>query len=146
MAMKEVRVDDVIDRQSLGSRGWIMIILLLLALVCDGFDLQIVGVVAPWLADDWGLKPAQLVGPVQSANLIGMMIGAIFLGGFGDRIGRKKLIILGTLLYSAATVCALATHSVSALGTTRFVTGLGLGGVLPNVIDRKSTRLNSSHT
>ncbi|MEY4760802.1 MAG: hypothetical protein RLZZ200_658 [Pseudomonadota bacterium] len=134
MAMKEVRVDDVIDRQSLGLRGWVMIILLLLALVCDGFDLQIVGVVAPWLADDWGLAPKALVGPVQSANLIGMMIGAIFLGGIGDRIGRKKLIIAGTLLYSAATVCALATHSVFALGATRFITGLGLGGVLPNVI------------
>lgn len=134
MGMNEVRVDDVIDRQSLGLRGWTMIILLLLALVCDGFDLQLVAVTAPWIADAWGLEAKQLVGPVQSANLIGMMIGAIFLGGIGDRIGRKKLIIGGTLLYAAATIAALGAHSVTALGTLRFITGLGLGGVLPNVI------------
>jgi AAHS family 4-hydroxybenzoate transporter-like MFS transporter len=129
-----VHVDDLIDRQSLGLRGYAMIALLLLALVCDGFDLQIVGVAAPWLADAWHLKPSQLVGPVQTANLLGMMIGAIFLGGFGDRLGRKRLIVSGTLLYGVATLLALKTASVTELGLVRFITGLGLGGVLPNVI------------
>ena len=133
-SIDEVRVDEVIDRQSLGPRAYVLIALLLLALLCDGFDLQIVGVVAPWLADAWGLKPAQLVGPVQSVNLFGMMLGAIFLGGYGDRIGRKKLIVGGTLLYAIATFAALATNGVPALLVLRFITGLGLGGVLPNVI------------
>ena len=129
-----VLVDDIIDTQSLGLRGYVLIFLLMLALVCDGFDMQIVGVVAPWLADAWGVTPKELVGPVQSANLFGMMIGAIFLGGFGDRIGRKKLIVIGTLLYSVATLLALQTSSVNGLCVMRFITGVGLGGVLPNVI------------
>ena len=129
-----VLVDDIIDKQSLGLRGYVLIFLLMLALVCDGFDMQIVGVVAPWLADAWGVTPKELVGPVQSANLFGMMIGAIFLGGFGDRIGRKKLIVIGTLLYSVATLLALQTSSVTGLCVMRFITGVGLGGVLPNVI------------
>lgn len=129
-----VLVDDIIDRQALGLRGYVLIVLLMLALVCDGFDMQIVGVVAPWLADAWHISPKDLVGPVQSANLFGMMIGAIFLGGFGDRIGRKKLIVIGTLLYSVATLLALQTGSVTSLCVMRFITGLGLGGVLPNVI------------
>ena len=132
--MDKVLVDDIIDRQALGLRGYVLIVLLMLALVCDGFDMQIVGVVAPWLADAWHISPKDLVGPVQSANLFGMMIGAIFLGGFGDRIGRKKLIVIGTLLYSVATLLALQTGSVTGLCVMRFITGLGLGGVLPNVI------------
>jgi AAHS family 4-hydroxybenzoate transporter-like MFS transporter len=134
MATDKVLVDDIIDRQALGLRGYVLIVLLMLALVCDGFDMQIVGVVAPWLADAWGIAPKDLVGPVQSANLVGMMIGAIFLGGFGDRIGRKKLIVIGTLLYSVSTLLALQTSSVTGLCVMRFITGLGLGGVLPNVI------------
>ncbi len=129
-----VLVDDIIDQQSLGLRSYVLIFLLMLALVCDGFDMQIVGVVAPWLSDAWGVSPKELVGPVQSANLFGMMIGAIFLGGFGDRIGRKKLIVIGTLLYSVATLLALQTSSVNGLCVMRFITGVGLGGVLPNVI------------
>jgi AAHS family 4-hydroxybenzoate transporter-like MFS transporter len=129
-----VYVDDIIDQQSLGRRGYLLIFLLMLALVCDGFDLQIVGVVAPLMSDAWGLKPAQLVGPVQSANLFGMMIGAIFLGSFGDVVGRKRLIVGGTLLYGLATLVALFASNVFELGVLRFITGLGLGGVLPNVI------------
>jgi len=130
----KVLVDDIIDRQALGLRGYVLIFLLMLALVCDGFDMQIVGVVAPWLADAWKVSPKDLVGPVQSANLFGMMIGAIFLGGLGDRVGRKKVIVIGTLLYSLATLLALQAGSVTGLCVMRFITGLGLGGVLPNVI------------
>ena len=129
-----VLVDDIIDRQALGPRGYVLVFLLMLALVCDGFDMQIVSVVAPWLAKAWGVAPKDLVGPVQSANLFGMMIGAIFLGSFGDRIGRKKLIVGGTFLYSLTTLLALAASNVTELSLIRFLTGVGLGGVLPNVI------------
>ena len=131
---KTIYVDELIDRQSLTLRNYAIIALLLLALVCDGFDLQLVGVAAPWLADDWNLKPSALVGPVQSANLFGMMLGAIFLGSFGDRIGRKRIIVAGTLLFGLATLACLKTSSVLELGIVRFITGVGLGGVLPNVI------------
>lgn len=135
MGIKDtVFVDDIIDRQSLGPRGYVLVFLLMLALVCDGFDMQIVSVVAPWLAKAWGIAPKDLVGPVQSANLFGMMIGAVFLGSYGDRIGRKKLIVGGTLLYSLTTLLALAATNVTELSMIRFMTGVGLGGVLPNVI------------
>jgi MFS transporter, AAHS family, 4-hydroxybenzoate transporter len=129
-----VYVDDLIDRQKLDRRGYFLIGLLLLALVCDGFDLQLVGVAAPWLAEAWKLSPAQVVAPVQLANYLGMMIGATLLGSFGDRVGRKRLIVWGTFLYATATLACLATDTVPELATARFITGLGLGGVLPNVI------------
>jgi AAHS family 4-hydroxybenzoate transporter-like MFS transporter len=135
MAQAEtIHVDQLVDRQPLGARNYASIILLLLALVCDGFDLQLVGVAAPWLADAWNLKPSQLVGPVQSANLFGMMLGAIFLGGLGDRWGRKRLIVGGVMLFGLATLACLLTSNVTELAVVRFLTGLGLGGVLPNVI------------
>jgi AAHS family 4-hydroxybenzoate transporter-like MFS transporter len=129
-----VHVDELIDRQRLNGRSYFVIALLLIALVCDGFDLQLVGVAAPWITEAWKVKPSELVGPVQSANLFGMMLGAIFLGGLGDRIGRKKIIVGGVTLFGVMTLCCILTSTVLQLGIVRFLTGVGLGGVLPNVI------------
>lgn len=129
-----VHVDELIDRQQLTGRNYFVLALLLMALVADGFDLQLVGVAAPWLTEAWGVKPSELVGPVQSANLFGMMLGAIFLGGLGDRIGRKRIIVGGVFLFGAMTLAALLTSTVTQLAIVRFLTGIGLGGVLPNVI------------
>jgi MFS transporter, AAHS family, 4-hydroxybenzoate transporter len=129
-----VYVDELVDRQKLTGRNYFVLSLLLLALICDGFDLQLVAVAAPWLTEAWKVKPADLVGPVQSANLFGMMLGAIVLGNLGDRLGRKRIVVGGVLLFGVATLACVATSSVMQLGTVRFLTGIGLGGVLPNVI------------
>lgn len=129
-----VHVDELIDRQQLTGRNYFVLGLLLIALICDGFDLQLVGVAAPWITEAWGVKPADLVGPVQSANLFGMMLGAIFLGSLGDRIGRKKIIVGGVLLFGLMTLVCIFTTTVLQMGIVRFLTGVGLGGVLPNVI------------
>jgi AAHS family 4-hydroxybenzoate transporter-like MFS transporter len=71
---------------------------------------------------------------VQSANLLGMMFGATFLGNLGDRLGRKRLIVGGTLLYAGMSLLCLLVQNPTQLAVLRFLTGLGLGGVLPNVI------------
>lgn len=132
-ASNTIQVDDLIDRQQLTGRTWFMLILLLFALLCDGFDLQLLAFAAPRLAKEWGIEP-QALRYVISANLLGMMFGAMFLGNMGDRFGRKRVIVAGTLLYALMSlVCLLAANPLQ-LGILRFITGLGLGGVLPNVI------------
>jgi AAHS family 4-hydroxybenzoate transporter-like MFS transporter len=128
-----VYVDELIDRQSLTPRNYLILGLLLIALLCDGFDLQLLAFAAPRLAKDWGIAP-QALGPVLSANLLGMMFGAMFLGRTGDRFGRKRVIVVGTILYGLTSLGCLLVHSLPALATLRFLTGMGLGGVLPNVI------------
>jgi len=128
-----VYVDDVIDSQKLTTRSYLLLGLLLIALLCDGFDLQVLAFAAPRLAKEWGIPPGTL-GPVISANLLGMMFGAIFLGAVGDRFGRKRVIVVGTIFYGLMSLCCLLAESLWQLGTLRFLTGMGLGGVLPNVI------------
>lgn len=128
-----VYVDDLIDRQALTLRNYLVLGLLLIALLCDGFDLQLLAFAAPRLAKDWGIAAARL-GPVLSANLLGMMFGAMFLGRTGDRFGRKRVIVVGTVLYGLTSLACLTVHTLPALATLRFLTGMGLGGVLPNVI------------
>jgi AAHS family 4-hydroxybenzoate transporter-like MFS transporter len=63
-----------------------------------------------------------------------MMIGAVFLGNMGDRFGRKRVIVVGTILYACTALLCLLAKNPAELGLVRFFTGLGLGGVLPNVI------------
>lgn len=128
-----VFVDDLIDGQRLAGRNFFVLGLLLIALLCDGFDLQLLAFAAPRLAAQWGI-PAASLGYVITANLLGMMIGAMFLGNLGDRVGRKRVIVVGTVLYALMSLGCLFAADRLQLGILRFVTGLGLGGVLPNVI------------
>jgi MFS transporter, AAHS family, 4-hydroxybenzoate transporter len=128
-----VLVDELVDRQQLTGRNYFILGLLLIALLCDGFDLQLVAFAAPRLAREWGIAPEALKF-AQVANLLGMMFGAMFLGNMGDRFGRKRVIVVGTLLYACMSLACLLAHNPQQLSVLRFFTGLGLGGVLPNVI------------
>ncbi len=132
-AAQTIYVDDLIDRQQLTRRSFFVLGLLLLALLCDGFDLQLLAFAAPRLAREWNIDTKEL-GLVSSANLLGMMFGAMFLGRLGDHFGRKRVIVVGTILYACMSLACLLAHNPVQLGVLRFLTGLGLGGVLPNVI------------
>jgi AAHS family 4-hydroxybenzoate transporter-like MFS transporter len=102
-------------------------------LFLDGFDTQAIGYVAPALAREWGLTKAAL-GPVFSAGLFGLMIGALLFGPLADRIGRKKIIILSTLAFGLCTLVTAFVQDVNTLLAIRFLTGLGLGGAMPNAV------------
>jgi MFS transporter, AAHS family, 4-hydroxybenzoate transporter len=102
-------------------------------LFLDGFDTQAIGYVAPVLAKEWGLTKGAL-GPVFSAGLFGLMIGALLFGPLADRIGRRKIIILSTLAFGLGALVTAFVQDVNTLLAIRFLTGLGLGGAMPNAI------------
>ena len=62
------------------------------------------------------------------------MIGALVFGPLADRIGRKKIIILSTLAFGIGTLVTAFVQDVNTLLAVRFLTGLGLGGAMPNTI------------
>ena len=102
-------------------------------LFLDGFDTQAIGYVAPALAREWGLSKAAL-GPVFSAGLFGLMIGALLFGPLADRIGRKKIIVFSTFAFGIGTFATAFIPDVHSLLVIWFLTGLGLGGAMPNAI------------
>jgi MFS transporter, AAHS family, 4-hydroxybenzoate transporter len=135
MAISQAQVDVVefIDQQPVGGFQIRLLLACAAVLFLDGFDTQAIGFVAPSLAKEWGLTKSAL-GPVFSAGLFGLMIGALIFGPLADRIGRKKIIVFSTLAFG---IGALATAFVNDLGmllAIRFLTGLGLGGAMPNAI------------
>ena len=102
-------------------------------MMADGFDLLNASIAGPALIKEWGIDRAAL-GPVFSASLAGFFVGAPFFGYLGDRFGRRLAIISALFFIGITTLaCAFATD-LQELLWLRFLSGLGLGGVLPNVI------------
>ena len=128
-----VDVAEFIDQQPVGRFQLKLLALCAAVLFLDGFDTQAIGYVAPALAKEWGLTRAAL-GPVFSAGLFGLMIGALLFGPMADRVGRKKIIIFSTLAFGIGALVTAFVQDVSALLAIRFLTGLGLGGAMPNAV------------
>ena len=103
-----------------------------LILVLDGYDLAVVGAAMPAIMKDMGVDATQ-AGFMASSALFGMMFGAIFLGTLADRIGRPLMISVCVALFSVFTAAAGLTHDPVSFSVTRFLAGLGIGGVLPIV-------------
>ncbi len=122
-----------IDAQPVGRFQLRLLLTCAMVLFLDGFDTQAIGFVAPALAREWGLSKGAL-GPVFSAGLFGLMIGALLFGPLADRVGRRKIILLSTLAFGLGALVTALVHDVGALIAIRFLTGLGLGGAMPNAI------------
>ena len=103
------------------------------AALLEGFDNQSLGVAAPRLFPEFGLSSAQ-GSLLFSATTVGLAFGAVIGGRLADRSGRKLALVLSLLLFGASSFAtALGTH-LSQLFVARALTGLGLGGAMPNSI------------
>src|SRR5450432_2140541 len=128
-----VDVAEFIDRQPVGGFQIKLLLTCAAVLFLDGFDTTAIGFVAPSLAKEWTLTKGAL-GPVFSAGLFCLMIGALTLGPLADRIGRRKIIIFSTLSFGLGTLATAFVQDVNTLLVVRFLTGLGLGGAMPNTV------------
>ena len=128
-----VDVAAFIDAQPVGAFQVKLLLTCAAVLFLDGFDTTAIGYVAPALAKEWNLARGAL-GPVFSAGLFGLMVGALLLGPLADRIGRKRIILLSTLAFGVGTLITAFVNDMNTLFAIRLLTGLGLGGAMPNTV------------
>lgn len=127
--------------------------------VLDGFDVIAMSVAAPSLVADWGVSRAEL-GPIFSAALIGMAVGAAFLAPFADRIGRRKVLFFATISIGIAMIITgqikggmsdvqiggwTVSKSILWLIIIRFLAGLGVGVILANAATIASEAVPERH-
>ena len=125
--------NEVIDERPLSGFQIQTIALCTLVLLLDGFDTQAMGFLVPPIADELGI-PLREFGPVLSAGLFGLMLGAMASGPIADRWGRKWTIIISALVFGGFSLATTTVTTLNSLVLLRFLTGLGLGGAMPNVV------------
>ena len=131
--MNEINISRVVDAAPMRSFHYWLILWCLLAMMADGFDLLNASIAGPALIKEWGVSRAAL-GPVFSASLFGFFVGAPFFGYLGDRFGRRTAILWSLIFIGLTTLACAWVRDLQELLWLRFLSGLGLGGVLPNVI------------
>ena len=113
---------------------WVVAICLV-TIVFDGYDLIVYGAVVPSLLHDpsWHLTPDR-AGTIGSYALMGMVIGTLAVGALTDIVGRRRIMLGSIAWFSVAMAATAMAPSLEVFALMRFVTGLGLGGVVPTAI------------
>lgn len=133
MTDSRLNVNAIIDQAKFTPFHWSILLWCLLIIIFDGYDLVIYGVVLPVLMQEWSLTAVQ-AGMLASTAICGMMIGGIFFGALADKIGRKNVILICVAFFSGFTFLGAFASSPFEFGALRFFAGLGIGGVMPNLV------------
>lgn len=133
MNTQQLNVNSIVDEAKFSSFHWGVLIWCLLIIIFDGYDLVIYGVALPLLMQEWSLSAVQ-AGLLASTALFGMMFGAMCFGTLSDKLGRKKTIMICVGLFSGFTFLGAFASNPIEFGILRFLAGLGIGGVMPNVV------------
>ncbi|MDQ0457818.1 3-(3-hydroxy-phenyl)propionate transporter MhpT [Rhizobium paknamense] len=119
------------DHRASGGKG---LKLAVLAATIEGFDLQAAGVAAPKLIPAFALNPNQ-VGLFFSSATVGLIIGALLGGRVADAFGRRTGLVLSLLTFGIFSIATAFVSSFEQLLLFRLLTGVGLGGALPNLVN-----------
>jgi AAHS family 4-hydroxybenzoate transporter-like MFS transporter len=132
-----IELGALIDAQGIGPAQWSVIVLCALVALLDGMDLQAIGLAAPGIMAQLHIAP-RAFGPVFSAALAGLAIGAFVLGPLADRVGRKGVLVGTTAGFGLFTLCTAFAGNLPVLLAFRFLAGMGLGGAMPSFISLAS--------
>ncbi len=130
---RTIQVEKLVDEQKIGRFNLNLLIWSFFAMLCDGYDISALSFAAPDLVRSWSLDSASL-GPAFSASLFGILFGSPVLGYMGDRFGRKWAIVAGCIIYGSCTLAIVWAASLIQIIALRFLTGIGIGGLMPNTI------------
>lgn len=113
------------------------LVLCSLAALLEGFDTQSMGVAAPRVIAEFGLATGQ-ASLIFSATTFGLFLGAAIGGRVADRLGRKTALIGSLYLFGFFSILTSQSVGPDSLFAARLLTGLGLGGAMPNFISMAS--------
>lgn len=131
--MAKIDVHEIADHAKFNGFHGMVLFWCAIIIIFDGYDLAVAGIALPSIMKEMGVTPAT-AGYMVSSALFGMMFGAMFLGTIADKIGRRWAIVICIVLFSVFTAAAGMTHDPVTFSITRFLAGLGIGGVMPNVV------------
>jgi len=128
-----IQVSRLLDERGLSAFQVKVLIWSVLIALIDGYDIGAIAFAAPHLVADWHVPPGDLKWVLTASN-IGVLFGSQIFGWIGDRYGRKTALIGANLFFGVFTFAAAYSTNLTELFWLRTIAGLGIGGVIPNVV------------
>ena len=129
--MKTVDVGAVLDEGRWTGYQKLLVFGIALTIILDGVDNQLLPNTIPTLIKEWGHPRADFVNALASGPF-GMMIGGLLGGVMGDRFGRRTALLASVIAFAVLTLAIAFVDTIPALLFLRFLSGVGLGGAMPN--------------
>jgi len=128
-----VNVTTLIDECPVGRFQFLTILLCGLLVFAEGYDAQAIAYAAPAIRAAWKINNGGLV-PVFGAGMAGIMLGSLFIAPLADRFGRRRVILYATFSFALMMLMTSLARSTGMLSAMRFLTGVGIGGAMANVV------------
>ncbi|GAB4100779.1 MFS transporter [Sinomonas halotolerans] len=131
-ATRTLSVQETMD-PPMGPRRWAVAAFCFVIALLDGFDTQSIAFIGTAIAAEFALSATDMTW-VITASTVGMALGAMTLGTFGDRIGRKRTILIALALFGAFSLAGAFATAAWQVVVLRFLIGLGMGGATPALL------------
>lgn len=128
----KIRINQLFNDNPMSGYQVLIVLICFILNFNDGIDVLLVSFTSSSIAHDLGLNKAEL-GYIFSTGLAGMTAGCFLLAPFGDRVGRRPIFIVSLVAITTGMLLVYFTTTYTQLLLCRCLTGLGIGGILPNL-------------
>lgn len=128
--MSRFDIEQFVDRQPIGRTQ--IAVLLVCGLVCfiDGFDIFMVGKIAPAIAEGFG-EPPEAMAFLFVCQQIGLAAGAFLVSPLADRFGRRRMLMWSCACFGVITLGSVYAQDLNQLSLLRGIAGLFMAAGLP---------------
>ncbi|SDT05844.1 MFS transporter, DHA2 family, multidrug resistance protein [Brevibacterium sandarakinum] len=122
------------NSQSYGRRSrWLGLAVLTLPVILTSMDITILHIAIPTITQELRPGPSQTLW-ILDAYGFGLAGLLIVMGNVGDRIGRRRLLLLGAALFGAASTLAAFAPTPQVLIAARALMGFGGATLMPSTL------------
>ncbi len=114
-------------------RRWAGLVFISIAVALIIVDSTIVNVAVPSIVDDLGISSTQVQWVQEAYTLVFASLLLVF-GSVADRVGRRRMLLLGVVVFTAASIGAAFASTGELLISARFVQGVGGAMILPTTL------------
>src|SRR5437870_3061087 len=127
-----------------GRRGWIGLAVLALPCMLYSMDLTVLNLAVPHLSADLKPTSAQLL---WILDIYGFFVAGslITMGTLGDRIGRRRLLLLGAGAFGVASIIAAYSRSAEMLIAARALLGVAGATIAPSTLSLIRNMFHDPH-
>ncbi|MEU6818681.1 MFS transporter [Streptomyces sp. NPDC046860] len=113
-----------------GANRWVVLVVLCVSLLLVGLDATVLHVAVPAVTEDLRPSAVELLWIVDIYPLVCASLLILF-GTLGDRIGRRRVLLLGYALFGLASALAALSHNGGTLILARALLGVGGAMIMP---------------